>query len=120
MIRSTPMYVTRVQRNIGVMTLRPVRQMRRKYPPPIKIYRQDYQGKQAARKIQAAWRKFRLWKFSYNPVYPRYISHVDGSHFHGYHPNLCATKLQAVFRGHRARLELPKRRMVKWLVDNLL
>tara|TARA_B110000858_G_scaffold195794_1_gene253045 strand:+ start:4174 stop:4395 length:222 start_codon:yes stop_codon:yes gene_type:complete len=73
--------------------------MRRKYPPPIKIYRQDYQGKRAARKIQAAWRKFRLWKFSYN---------------------LCATKLQAVFRGHRARLELPKRRMVKWLVDNLL
>lgn len=112
------MYVTRVQRDIGVMTLRPM--MRRNYPPPIKIYRQDYQGKQAAKKIQAAWRNFRLWNFSYNPVYPRYISHVDGSHFHGYHPNLCATKLQAVFRGHRARLELPKRRMVSWILNNLL
>ena len=123
MIRSTPMYVTRVQRNIGVITLRPARpMMRRKYPPPIKVYRQDYQGKQAASKIQAAWRNFRLWKFGYNPVYPRIICDVDGafSHMHGYHPNLCATKVQAVFRGHRARLELPKKRMVNWIVRNLL
>ena len=115
MLHSTPMYVTRVQRNIGVMTLRPV--MRRNYPPPIKIYRQDYQGKQAAKRIQTAWRD------GYEPHCPgMYTSQVDGafSHFHGYRPNLCATKLQAVFRGHRARLELPKKRMVKWIVDNLL
>lgn len=122
MIRSTPMYVTRVQRDIGVMSLRPMRQMRRKYPPPIKLYRQDYQGKQAASKIQAAWRKHRLWKHGYNPVYPHIISDIDGafSHLHGFYPNLCATKIQAAFRAHMARVEVPKKRMIKWILNNLL
>lgn len=119
MIRSTPMYVTRVQREKGVLTLRTMR----KYPPPIKLYRQDHSAKEAAAKIQTAWRDFRLWKFSYNPVYPKII--VDEtlgafSHMHGYYPNLCATKLQAVFRGHKARQRVPMMRMTEWILKNLL
>ena len=123
MIRSTPMYVTRVQRDIGVLTLRPM--MRRRYPPRISIpplYRQDYHATQAASKIQAAWRDSRIWKHGYNPVYPHIISDIDGafSHLHGFYPNLCATKIQAVFRAHMARLEVPKKRMIKWILNNLL
>lgn len=147
MIQSTVMYITDVQRKNGVITCAPV--MRRKYPPPITIYRQDYRGQQAAMKIQSAWKKSRGWKDctqdyscfgSVNSAFshvawgkhtsweecktPDYLcsGSADGafSHLHGYHPNLCATKLQAVFRGHMARVELPKKRMVNWIVNNLL
>ena len=93
--------------------------MRRKYPPPLKLYRQDYSAKEAATKIQTAWRNFRLWEFSYNPVYPKIIV---GSAFslHGYYPNACATKLQAVFRGHSVRKEVPMLRMQDWILRNLI
>lgn len=91
MIQCTPMYVTNVQRNIGVMTV--------SSRPPL-LYRQDYAAHDAASKIQKAWRKFRIWN-----VYPVFSSYMDGefSHIHGYYPNLCATKVQAVFRGQRVR-----------------
>jgi hypothetical protein len=68
--------------------------------------------------IQKKWREFRLWKFSYNPVYPKVI--VDGSDMYGYYPNLCATKLQALFRGHRVRQSVPMEKMSVWIVDNIL
>ncbi len=114
MLLCTPMYVTKIERKKGVMTVR-------KYPPPIKIYRQDYRGKQAAKKIQDSWR---VYKLSHPRVYidPGFTDSVDGafSHMHGYYPNLCATKIQAVFRGHRVRKDVPMKRMVHWIVDNLL
>ena len=114
------MYVTKIERKKGVMT---IRSMNRKYPPPIKIYRQDYRGKQAAKKIQDSWRVYKLsHPRVYNLFHPGFTDSVDGafSHIHGYYPNLCATKIQAVFRGHKVRQQMPMKRMVHWIVDNLL
>lgn len=115
MIQSTPVYITRVQRKKGVMTVRTMR----KYPPPMKLYRQDYSSKEAATKIQTAWRNFRLWEFSYSPVYPKIIVGSAFRDLHGYHANLSATKLQAVFRGHRVRKKIPMLRMQDWILRNL-
>lgn len=114
MLQSTPVYITRVQRKKGVMTVRTMRKN-----PPLKLYRQDYSSKEAATKIQTAWRNFRLWEFSYSPVYPKIIVGSAFSHLHGYYPNACATKLQAVFRGHRVRKEVPMLRMQDWILRNL-
>ena len=115
MIQSTPIYITRVQREIGVMSVRTMR----RYPPPLKLYRQDHSAKEAATKIQTAWKNFRLWEFSYNPVYPKCI--VDGafSHLHGYYPNLMAVRIQSSFRGHRVRKQVPMLRMQDWILRNL-
>lgn len=112
MIQSIPVYITKVQRKTGVMTIS-------RYPPPLPLYRQDHSAKEAAAKIQRAWREFRLWKFSYNPVYPRVIQGAF-SHLHGYYPNLCATKVQSLFRGHKVRQEIPLLRMQDWILRNLV
>lgn len=105
MIQCTPVYVTKVQRNIGVMSV--------SLEPPTLI-RQDYSAQTAAQKIQAAWRK-------HNEIPPMYQGEVHGAFdsWHGYYPNLCAIKIQAIVRGHQARVYLPMARMTKWILDNL-
>jgi len=97
MIQCTAVYVTDVQRNEGVMTVS------RRPPPPL-LYRQDHAAHAAANKIQRVWKKFRQLQCGYK-FYPIFFTGVDGafSHIHGYYPNLCATKVQAVFRGHKVR-----------------
>lgn len=40
--------------------------------------------------------------------------------WHGYTPNLCATKIQAIIRGHQARSKVPMLRMIRWIVNNLI
>ena len=95
-----------MQPDVGVITLRPVR-----CTPP--LYRQDYHATQAAKKIQGAWRKLRLWTDGYKPRPSTGCADGAFSHMHGYHPNLC--KVQAAFRGYMARMELPRKRMVCWI-----
>ena len=99
MIRCTDVYVTKVQRNIGVMTVRSQT-----------LIRQDYSAKVAAQKIQAAWRN------RYPVSYPDEV-HGAFDSWHGYYPNICATKIQAIVRGHQARVHLPMVRMTKWLIN---
>ena len=71
----------------------------------------------AAAKIQTAWKEYRLWNFSYNPVYPK---NILSGHMFGYHTDLCATKVQALFRGHKARQEVNIKRNTQWIVNNIL
>ena len=107
MLCSTPVYVSRVQRDIGVMSVSSVRR------PP--LVRQDYSAQAAAAKIQAVWKEY-----SHVEVPPSFNS-ADGafSSWYGYYPNACATKVQAMIRGHQARAGLPMARMSKWIVDLL-
>ena len=109
MIRSVDMYVSDVQRKKGVITCKPM--MRRNYPPPITIYRQDFRGKRAARKIQKAWRESRVWDRCTTPDYLCFGGEEGAfSHMHGHRP-MSATKVQAAFRGYMARLNLPMVKM---------
>lgn len=93
----TPVYVSRVQRDIGVLSV-------------MRVVRQDFVAKNSASKIQAAWRERTI------------PDTVDGafSSWYGYHPNACATKIQAMIRGHQTRAGIPMVRMTRWIVDNLL
>ena len=102
MIRCTDVYVTQVQRNIGVMSVAP-------------LYRQDHSAHLAAKKIQDMWRS------KVHAMEP-FGGHIGGAFdsWYGYYPNLCATKIQAIVRGHQARVHLPMVRMTRWIVDNLL
>ena len=97
------MYVNDIQRNIGVMSVAPL------------LYRQDHTAHSAAKKIQAVWRT------GVHAMEP-FGGHVGGAFdsWYGYYPNVCATKIQAIIRGHQARVHLPMVRMTRWIVDNIL
>lgn len=108
------MYVTNVQRDIGVISLRPFR--------PLPLFRQDHKGSSAAIKIQ------RMWRACKNMVYSPWVDEpwVDmddmgdlftssGAFHYGYHSHMCATKIQSVVRGYQARVHIPMIRMTKWI-----
>ena len=105
MISSTPVYISKIQRNIGVMSVR-------RAP----FVRQDFAAKASAAKIQAVWKEY-----SHVDMPPSFNS-ADGvfSSWYGFYPNACATKLQALVRGHQARVGVPMVRMSKWIADNVL
>jgi len=94
------MYVTDIQRNIGVMSVAP-------------LYRQDFSGKSAAHKIQTVWRSHAMEPFG---------GHIGGAFdtWYGYYPNVCATKIQSIVRGHQARVQLPMVRMSRWISDKII
>lgn len=121
MIQCTPMYVTNVQRDIGVITCKPTCK-------PLPLYRQDHKGSIAAIHIQRMWRAYKdmvyePWDESWDImsdsedilIFPSMPVHV-----HGYHSHLCATKIQSMVRGHQARVHVPMIRMTRWIVDNLI
>lgn len=116
------MYVTNVQRDIGVITCKPT------CKPP--LYRQDHKGSSAAIQIQRMWRAYKdmvyePWVESWDimsdsediPIFP---SMHTGAFHYGYHSHLCATKIQSMVRGHQARVHVPMIRMTRWIVDNLI
>ena len=113
------MYVTNVQRDIGVISCK---------PPP--LYRQDFRGSSAATQIQRKWRAYKNmvyepWDEPWDimsdtddiPIVP---SMHTGAFHHGYHSHVCATKIQSMVRGHQARVHVPMIRMTQWIVDNLI
>lgn len=95
MISSTPVYISKIQRNIGVMSVRQV-----------------FAAKAAKKSV---------WKQYSHADVPSFNS-ADGvfSSWYGFYPNACATKLQALVRGHQARVGVPMVRMSKWIADNVL
>lgn len=149
MIQSTTVYVTDVQRNKGVMSVSSCPPLYRQTNTAAKFYsitsevdgafshihgyypnmcatkvQAVFRGHKvrkmktvAAAKIQTAWKEYRLWNFSYNPVYPK---NILSGHLFGYHTNLSASKVQALFRGHKARQEVNIERMAQWIVNNIL
>lgn len=105
------MYVTDVQRNIGEMTVRPsVRPL-----GPLPLVRQDYIAHSAAQKIQTMWRS------GVHAMEP-FGGSIGGAFdsWYGYYPNVCATKIQALVRGHQARVHVPMVRMARWISDNIV
>ena len=119
MIQCIPMYVSNVQRNIGVITCKPTCK-------PLPLYRQDHKGSSAAIKIQ------RMWRACKNMVYEPLVEPLDimdtpifpsmhtGAFHYGYYSHVCATKIQAIVRGRQARDQVPLIRMTHWIVDNLI
>lgn len=116
MIQCTPMYVTNVQRDIGVISCKPP------------LYRQDHKGSIAAIHIQRMWRAYK------NMVYEPWVESWDvmgdteelfpsmhtGAFHYGYHSHVCATKIQSMVRGYQAKVHVPMIRMTRWIVDNLI
>lgn len=123
MIQCTSMYVTSVQRDIGVISCKPTCK-----PPP--LCRQDHRGSSAAIQIQRIWRAYK------NMVYEPWVdepwvemdtmrtevfpSMHTGAFHYGYHSHVCATKIQSIVRGYQARVHVPMIRMTRWIVDNLI
>lgn len=90
------MYVKDIQRDIGLLSMTPT------------LYRQDHLAHAAAAKIQHMWRSHRDTTL------------IPFHSWYGYHPNLCATKIQKILRGHQARTKLPMMRMFKWIDVHIL
>ena len=95
------------------------------------LYRQDHKGSSAANKIQRMWRGYKNMVYVHEDplvemepftlVEPPFMNTPEYGAFHyGYHSHVCATKIQALVRGHQDRVKVPMERMCRWILDNLI
>lgn len=59
-----------------------------------------------------------LWVPQYDPDYDIVDSQGAFENLHGFTTNWCATRIQALYRGHRTRKDMPM--IVLWIVKYLL
>ena len=93
------MYVTDIQRDIGVITVGPL--------PLVRQYHN----------FEMQWDTDET---SDTDEVGLYTSSHTGVFDYGYYSHECATKIQAIVRGRQARDKVPMVRMVKWIVNNLV